>query len=325
MKLTEYLQSYYGLSREDFNKLPKRVKSVLRQYHATYNQNLQKIDKPADSKYKVPMPLDHLLEICKRPVPVLTKEECEKLETEYNDLLNDLTSKFIDNVTEKIEDMDSDSLSLSAQIYVPKSYVPYWYDENYEYVDLSSTNGLEKFVKYELDNQLEKCNVDDIGQMIPDATSWPLYLDVPDYGSIDPESLFITDGYGGNFSDDYLSYLTEQVLSPEHFDVPLKLYFYQELDDMTQRELETPENFVNKITKWLKDHPDKSLYDEDAPYNLADRMFEWMCDADNYSDYDGELYDVITEKIADLWNERYYPRAKILLEIQKKQADNTED
>lgn len=325
MKLTEYLQSYYGLSREDFNKLPKRAKSVLRQYHATYNQNLQKFDKPTDYKYKVPMSLDHLLEICKRPVPVLTKEECEKLETEYNDLLNDLTSKFVDDVTEKIEDMDSDSLSLSAQIYVPKSYVPYWYDENYEYVDLSSTNGLEKFVKYELDNQLEKCNVDDIGQMIPDATSWPFYLDVPDYGSIDPESLFITDGNGGNFSDDYLNYLTEQVLSPENFDVPLKLYFYQELDDMTQRELETPENFVNKITKWLKDHPDKSLYDEDAPYNLADRMFEWMCDADNYSDYDGELYDVITEKIADLWNERYYPRAKMLLEMQDRQANNVED
>lgn len=325
MKLTEYLQSYYGLSREDFNKLPKRVKSVLRQYHATYDQNLQKFDKPADYKYKVPMSLDHLLEICKRPVPVLTKEECEKLETEYNDLLNNLTSKFIDNVTENIEDMDSDSLSLSAQIYVSKPDVPYWYDENYEYVDLSSTNGLEKFVKYELDNQLEKCNIDDIGQMIPDATSWPLYLDVPDYGSIDPESLFITDGNGGNFSDDYLNYLTEQVLSPENFDVPLKLYFYQELDDMTQRELETPENFVNKITKWLKDHPDKSLYDEDAPYNLADRMFEWMCDADNYSDYDGELYDVITEKIADLWNERYYPRAKMLLEMQDRQANNVED
>ena len=63
MKLTEYLQSYYGLSREDFNKLPKRAKSVLRQYHATYDQNLQKFDKPADYKYKVPMSLDHLLEI----------------------------------------------------------------------------------------------------------------------------------------------------------------------------------------------------------------------------------------------------------------------
>ena len=325
MKLTEYLQSYYGLSREDFNKLPKRAKSVLRQYHATYNQNLQKFNKPADYKYKVPMSLDHLLEICKRPVPVLTKEECEKLETEYNDLLNDLTSKFVDDVTEKIEDIDLDSLSLSAQIYVPKSYVPYWYDENYEYVDLSSTNGLKKFVKYELDNQLEKCNAEDIGLMDPDTTSWPLYLDVPDYGSIDPESLFITDGYGGNFSDDYLNYLTEEVLSPKHFNVPLKLYFYKELDDLTQRELETPENFVNKITQWLKDHPDKSLYDEDAPYNLADRMFEWMCDADNYSDYDGELYDVITEKIADLWNERYYPRAKTLLEMQDKQSNNVED
>ena len=317
MKLTDYLQSYYGLSREDFNKLPKRAKSVLRQYHATYDQNLQKFNKPADYKYKVPMSLDHLLEICKRSVPVLTKEECEKLETEYNDLLNDLTSKFIDNVTEKIEDMDSDSLSLSAQIYVSKPYVPYWYNENYEYVDLSSTNGLEKFVKYELDNQLEKFNVN--------VTSWPLYLDVPDYGSIDPESLFITDINSGNLSDEYLSYLTEQVLSPEHFDAPLKLYFYQELDDMTQRELETPENFVNEITKWLKDHPDKSLYDEDAPYNLADRMREWMCDADNYSDYDGELYDVITEKIADLWNERYYPRAKTLLEMQDKQSNNVED
>ena len=317
MKLTEYLQSYYGLSREDFNKLPKRVKSVLRQYHATYNQNLQKFNKPADYKYKVPMPLDHLLEICKRPVPVLTKEECEKLETEYNDLLNDLTSKFIDNVTEKIEDMDSDSLSLSAQIYVSKPYVPYWYDENYEYVDLSSTNGLEKFVKYELDNQLEKFNVD--------ATSWPLYLDVPDYGSIDPESLFITDGYGGNFSDDYLNYLMEEVLSPKHFNAPLKLYFYKELDDLTQRELETPENFVSKITQWLKDHPDKSLSDEDAPYDLSDRMLEWMCDADNYMDYTNDLHDVITEKIADLWNERYYPRAKTLLEIQKKQVDNTEE
>lgn len=101
MKLTEYLQSYYGLSREDFNKLPKRAKSVLRQYHSTYDQNLQKFNKPADYKYKVPMSLDHLLEICKRPVPVLTKEECEKLETEYNDLLNDLTSKFVDDVTEK--------------------------------------------------------------------------------------------------------------------------------------------------------------------------------------------------------------------------------
>ena len=317
MKLTEYLQSYYGLSREDFNKLPKRAKSVLRQYHATYDQNLQKFDKPADYKYKVPMSLDHLLEICKRPVPVLTKEECETLETEYNDLLNDLTSKFIDNVTEKIEDMDSDSLSLSAQIYVSKPYVPYWYDENYEHVDLSSTNGLKKFVKYELDNQLEKFNVD--------VTSWPLYLDVPDYGSIDPESLFITDSNSGNFSDEYLNYLTKQVLSPEHFDAPLKLYFYQELDDMTQRELETPENFVNKITKWLKDHPDKSLYDEDAPYNLANRMHEWMCDADNYNDYDGELYDVITEKIADLWNERYYPRAKTLLEMQDKQSNNVEN
>ena len=225
----------------------------------------------------------------------------------------------------KIEDIDLDSLSLSAQIYVPKSYVPYWYDENYEYVDLSSTNGLKKFVKYELDNQLEKCNAEDIGLMDPDTTSWPLYLDVPDYGSIDPESLFITDGYGGNFSDDYLNYLTEGVLSPKHFNVPLKLYFYKELDDLTQRELETPENFVNKITQWLKDHPDKSLYDEDAPYNLADRMFEWMCDADNYSDYDGELYDVITEKIADLWNERYYPRAKTLLEMQDKQSNNVED
>ena len=109
MKLTDYLQSYYGLSREDFNKLPKRAKSVLRQYHATYNQNLQKFNKPADYKYKVPMPLDHLLEICKRSVPVLTKEECEQLETEYNDLSNDLTSKFTDNLTEKIEDMHSDS------------------------------------------------------------------------------------------------------------------------------------------------------------------------------------------------------------------------
>lgn len=323
MKLNRYLQSCFGLSREKFDQLPKDAQDALRQMHATYNKESNKnLSDMSFYKFDKPVSIDHILELCKRPVPTLTKEENQKLESDYENLLDKLTSDYIDNVIDEIENASSDSLGLGAKVFIPHPGVPYWYDENTKYLDLDDDDDLKEFVAQELDNKLEHCDANDIGAMRPDATTfWPLYLETDKYGDIDSEYLFMTDGYGENLSDNYNEYIDDKLFSSKYIDIPLKIYFYQNLDGMSRRELGSFDNFKAKVTEWLENHHGKTLFDDDAPFDLDEFALDLTSDNDSYLNYEADLCDVINEKIADLWNNRYYSRAQKLFEQQDKIVD----
>lgn len=326
MKLDEFLKTQYDISREDFKKLPIETQNLIRKLHSISNQKRQSKTavNTGDFDYDryIAMSLDQIKDICSRPVPRLTSAELDTLADKLNTLIDNLTADYIDDVITNIKNAKLESLGLGAKIYVRQDYVPYWYDENYKYLDLDKDDDLKTFIAQELDNELIKCDPDEIGVMAPDVeTSWPFRLLSDKYEPINPESLFLSDIYDGNLSDEYMTYIADQLLSPKYFDIPLELYFYQDLDDMTRRKLGTLENFKNKVTNWLETHNGKTLRDKESPYDLCDYEFELTSDIDNYMNYEDELHDVITNKIADLWNDYYLPHAKELFDQQNKEVD----
>lgn len=326
MKLDEFLKTNYGLSRDDFDKLPKNAQKILRQVHNAYKRSKKSyyLQEPDELDYKqfILIPLDQIIKSCTKPIPKLTKSKMKELQSKYNDLLDSLSADYIDKITAKIKDMKLDSLGLSAEIYVPQKGVPYYYDQNYKYLDIDDDDDLKTFIAQELNNKLKKCEPDDIGRMGPDTlTDWPFRLWISEDESVNPESLFITDDLENNLSSDYFDDIISKMLSPKYFDIPLTLYFYQDLNKTTRQVLQTPENFKKMITDWLVSHDDKDLRDDDAPFGFGKYTTDLMSDIDNFLNCDDELYDVVANKIADLWNQRYLPHAKELFDQQNKEVD----